>query len=285
MSKIIYASNPEQFRWKNINPWSIFFHIIKYRELIISMTMQNFRSTYQASYLGIAWQFISPLIMLSLFYFVFGVILGGKFSNSAIESPLEYALALFVGLSFFNFLSQNINTAPSLMLSNQVYIKNLSFPLEVICITSVLNSIFTLFINLMITTILLLFTHQGLCFSSILTVFYLVCIFLMAMGFSWGLSALAVFLRDITALTSPLTLVLMFMCPIFYPASMVPSKLKWVIAANPVAVIIENVRGSLLYGVWPSTRSMAYVFLVSLCIAIIGYSSFMRSKDSFADVI
>ena len=82
-----------------------------------------------------------------------------------------------------------------------------------------------------------------------------------------------------------LTIILMFMCPIFYPASMVPKKLKWVIEVNPMAVMIEDVRGSLLYGVWPNMSSVVYVFVVSLSFAIAGYAFFMRSKNIFADLI
>lgn len=285
MTKVIYSATPERFRWQALNPWEIVTALLKYRELITSISLQNFRSTYQASYLGVAWQVILPLIMLTIFYFVFGVILGGRFSATAIESPLDYALALFIGLSFFNFLAQNLGAAASLIIANQVYVKNLSFPLEVIPITSVLTSLLNLVINLVIVGFALLLSKMTLAASALLVIFYLLCIFIMTLGLSWGISALAVFFRDIAALISPITLILMFMCPIFYPASMVPHKLKWIMAVNPLAIIIEDVRACLLYGVWPTWQSMVIVFCVALFIAIMGYSFFMRSKSTFADVL
>lgn len=285
MLKIVYTSEAERFSWKKLNPISMLTHLLEFGELIVSMTIQNFRSTYQASYLGVAWQVILPLIMLSLFYFVFGVILGGRFSHNITESPLEYALALFVGLSFFNFVAQNIGAAPSLIISNQVYVKSLAFPLEIIPITNVLNALLTLVINLLITCLALLFVKHSLYLTSVLTLFYILCIFVITLGISWGLSALAVFIRDVSALTSPCTMILMFMCPIFYPASMVPAKLKWIILVNPIAVIIENVRGCLLYGLWPSIDSIIYILLFSVSIMVIGYAFFMRSKSDFADVL
>lgn len=285
MSKVIYDSAPQRFSWRHINPWAIIVDLLKYRELITSMTVQNFRSTYQASYLGIAWQIILPMIMLSIFYFVFGLILGGRFTQTVIESPLDYALALFVGLAYFNFIAQNIGSAPSLIMSNQVYVKSLAFPLQVISIVNVLTSILTLIINLALTFIILILANKIPHISAVLTIFYVLCVFITTLGISWGLSSLGVFFRDVSAIVSPLTLILMFMCPIFYPASMVPKKIKWIIEANPIAVIIENARASMLYGVWPSLQSMLYVFLVSLSIAILGYLLFMRSKNFFADVL
>lgn len=285
MSKVVYVSDPEKLGWQYINPKSILAHLSKYRELIFSMTMQNFRSAYQASYLGVAWQVILPLIMLSIFYFVFGVILGGRFSNIATESRVDYALALFVGLGFFNFLAQNIGSATSLVASNLAYVKTLSFPLEILSITTVLTSFITLIINLLITFVVFLLAKHGLHMSSICSVFYLYCILMITLGVSWVLSAAAVFFRDISAIVSPLTIILMFMCPIFYPASMVPKRIKWVIDLNPIAVIIEDVRAAILYGNWPTLTSTIGLFIFSSSFAIAGYFLFMRTKTIFADLL
>src|SRR5580704_6577004 len=98
MTKVIYNNTPKRFSLRLINPYFIITDLFKYRELISSMTIRNFRSLYQASYLGVAWQVLLPLIMLSIFYFVFGVIMGGRFTNLGDESRLDFALALFVGL-------------------------------------------------------------------------------------------------------------------------------------------------------------------------------------------
>lgn len=285
MSKVIYTSDPEVFSWRHVLPWCILRDLLRHRSLIVTTTKQDFRAAYQASYLGLTWQILLPVIMLSIFYLVFGRIFGGRFLNNGTETPLDYALALFVGMGFFNFLSQNMNSATGLITSNISYVKTLSFPLEILSVTAVLNSLINLMIGLALTALVLFFAKGHLHGSAILTPFYVLCIFLIALGASWGLSALAVFIRDISAIVSPLTLILMFMCPIFYPASMVPSKIIWIIHTNPVSVIIEDVRASLLYGVWPSIDSMATVFAASLFIAIIGYYFFKRSKSAFADVM
>lgn len=285
MSKTVYVSTPTYSAWTYLNPWSMISTFIKYRELIISITMQNFRSAYQASYLGVAWQVVLPIIMLTLFYYVFGVIMGGKFVQTAMESPMEYALALFVGLGMYNFVAQNIGSSTSLISANQVYVKTLSFPLEIISLTTVLNALLTLIINILLASGILLVSKHLLYPSAVCIVFYIACLFMIALGISWALSAIAIFLRDVSAIVSPLLLILMFMCPIFYPASMVPKKLHWVININPLAVIIEDGRGALLYGRWPALPSMTYVLVVSMLTGLLGYVVFMRSKNIFADLI
>lgn len=285
MSKVVYTALPENFSWRHIAPWSILRDILRHRSLISSMTVRDFRGAYQASYLGLTWQFVLPLIMLAIFFLVFGQIFGGRFLNNGKETPIDYALALFVGLGFFNFLAQNIGSAPSLVTSNANYVKTLLFPLEILSVNSVLGALINLAISLTLTFLVLLLVKGGLHPSALCIPFYVLCVFLLALGVSWGLSALSVFIRDVSAITSPITLILMFMCPIFYPKSMVPPKVLWIIELNPLAVIIEDARASLLYGVWPELLSATAIFLVALAIASAGYFFFIRSKSAFADVM
>jgi len=285
MTKIVYTSEPEGFSAQHVLPWGIWQNLFIHRNLIVSMTLRDFRAAYKASYLGLAWQILLPLIMVAIFYLVFGEIMGGRFSSSTAETPLDYALALFVGLSVFNFVAQNLGSAPALILSNAAFVKTLSFPLEILPVTQVLNALLNLLIGLTLVSVMLLLERGFLHASAVCVPFYVLCLLLMTAGLAWGLSALAVFIRDVSAVISPLMLILMFMCPIFYPASMVPKKIKWVIDVNPLAMIIEDVRASLLDGAWPSIISMTTVLVVSLLIAVAGYYFFMRSKAAFADVM
>jgi len=285
MGKVVYTSEAKLFTWRQVLPWMILADLMRHRHLIATMTARDFRATYQASHFGLAWQVMLPLIMLAVFYLVFGRILGGRFSNAATEAPVDYALALFVGLGIFTFVSQNIGNAPSLITSNIGYVKSLSFPLELLSITSVLTSGLTLVISLGLTMIVMLLVKGYLHWSVVCLPLYVICAFLLSLGLSWGLSAIAVFIRDVAAIVAPVTLILMFMCPIFYPASMVPKQIKWVVDMNPIAVIIEDGRACLLYGVWPTPLSAGILFLVSLAVATVGYFIFMRSKAAFADVM
>ena len=285
MSKIIYSNRPDKFSWKYLMPWEIFRDLYKHRNLIISVSTHNFYATYIASYLGLIWQLIVPLFMLGIFYFIFGKVLGGKFTQTLPESPVQFALALFVGLGFFNFIANIIVSSTTSIVGNITYVKSLSFPLEVLPLTNVITASLTLVITLFLAALWFLIINGTIYPSASLVSFYALCAVLLALGIAWWLSALAVFVRDITAITAPVTLVIMFMCPIFYPASMVPKKISWIMEVNPLAVIIEDARGCLLYGTWPDIGSMAWLLFVTLTLCITGYIFFIRTKSSFADVL
>jgi lipopolysaccharide transport system permease protein len=285
MSKVIYSSEGQGETWRLLAPWRIWSDMLRHRSLIVSVTQHNFRAAYQASYLGVAWQVFVPLIMLAIFYFVFGKILGGRFAPSQSETPIEFALALSIGLGFYNQVAQIISTSPSQVASDVAFVKTLSFPLEILAVTSVLNALLSLVIIVLLAIVILLLTRGVLHPSVICIPFYILCVFLMSLGIAWILSALAVFMRDVAAVTTPMTLILMFMCPIFYPASLVPQKIKWLVSYNPLAVIIEDSRAAVLYGVWPHPTSMLAVLMFSIILAALGHLFFMKSKPAFADVL
>jgi lipopolysaccharide transport system permease protein len=77
----------------------------------------------------------------------------------------------------------------------------------------------------------------------------------------------------------------MFLSSVFFPIDSVPRGARWVVELNPLAIIIDEARGSFMYGQWPELRLLASVLLLSLVIAVLGYAAFMRLKPGFADVV
>ena len=70
--------------------------------------------------------------MLALYVFAFGVIFGGRFTDSADESTLDYALGVFLGLGVLGMISGIISSAPGVILSQPNFVKKVVFPLEVL---------------------------------------------------------------------------------------------------------------------------------------------------------
>src|SRR5581483_11797714 len=139
MTKFVYTSEARAPLYPLIAPNLILCDLLRKRELIVACARREFHASYRETLLGAVWPVLTPLIMLAIFTLVFGYIFGGKFSQSADETPAEFALAMFVGLSFYLCVGNSLTSAPGLILSNTVYVKTFSFPLEVIAVSTVFN--------------------------------------------------------------------------------------------------------------------------------------------------
>lgn len=285
MARIVYTSESRLPLHQLISPIAAAGDLLQHREIIRAFVKRDFQATHRGTYLGLAWSVITPLIMLALFAFVFGGIFKGRFTQNAGETPADFALALFIGLSFFNCVGQSINAAPGLVLSNSTYVKTLNFPLQILSVSATLQMLINLAIALALCFVIFVAMNGFVYWSAICLIPFCLCVTLIGLGLSWALSALAVFVRDIPSIVGPITTVLMFLSSVFFPIDSVPRGARWVVELNPLAIIIDEARGSFMYGQWPELRLLASVLLLSLVIAVLGYAAFMRLKPGFADVV
>ena len=86
-------------------------------------------------------------------------------------------------------------------------------------------------------------------------------------------------------MTAVLTTVLLFMSPIFYPASRLPEPYQTIIYLNPLTFVIEQARDVLMWGNLPDMGGTAIAFLVSFMFAWAGFVWFQKTRKGFADVL
>ena len=114
---------------------------------------------------------------------------------------------------------------------------------------------------------------------------YLFPLTLFAVGFSLTLSALGVFIRDIEAFMQPLLTILMFGSAVFYPVKAIPESYRWFVQMNPLTLIIETARLSLICGVPPNLGLLLVLSCLALIFVVAASTFFDKSKPAFADVM
>ena len=108
---------------------------------------------------------------------------------------------------------------------------------------------------------------------------------LFSLGVSWFLASLGVYIRDIWQMTGVLTTVLLFMSPVFYPASMLPEPYQTIIYINPLTFIIEQSRDVLMWGRIPNWSGLFVAYVVGVLVAWLGFIWFQKTRKGFADVL
>ena len=269
----------------SISPLQLWRSLSQHRHLILQMSKREIIGRYKGSMLGVLWSFLAPLAMLLIFTFVFGEIFGAKWPGMENSGGLDFAAALFVGLVLYTFFSECLSRAPSLVISNVNYVKKVVFPLEILAVIALLAALFHLLTAYVILVLLILFSGWTLSWPILLLPLILLPFMLMALGFTWWLSALGVYLRDIAQVIGPIMIAMLFLSPVFYSLDSVPQKLLWIYHLNPLTFVIEEARNLLLYANTPNWAGLALYSAISLPVFFLGYAFFQKTRKGFADVL
>lgn len=252
--------------------------------LIWRLAKRDIESRYKGTFLGLFWAVFIPILLLLVYTFVFSVVFNAKWGGGESERGL-FALVLFCGLIFFNLFSECIGRAPTLILSNEVYVKKVLFPLEILPIVVLISALFNFFLSYFVFIIGFVFIKGMPGIEILLMPFLLLPFSLLILGFTYFLASLGVYIRDLNHLIGVVIMILMFLSPIFYPISALPEMYQMIVQLSPVTIVIEAARGIVFYQTIPNVWLLIGYFLVSLLVWYLGYFWFIKTKKGFADVI
>jgi len=252
--------------------------------LIYQLTKREVIGRYKGSMLGILWSFINPLLMLLVYTMFFSVILQIKWWLPK-ESKSDFAILLFVGLVMYGFIAECINRAPGLVTGNVNYVKKVVFPLGVLPVVSCASALFHWAISMVVLLLALVILGEGIPPTAILILPVMFPLMLYGLGVGWILAAMGVYLRDISQIVGVFSQLLMFLSPVFFPASRIPDRYQGLFRANPLTGIIEQARAVLVFGAQPNWSDLLVQALVALTLCVVGYGWFTITKRGFADVL
>lgn len=260
--------------------------------------LREITARYRGSMLGLLWSFVNPLLMLVVYTFVFSVVFKARWvvgeggtgsegvqSSVASGSRTEFALILLAGLMVYSFFAECINRAPNLIVTHANYVKKVVFPLEILPWVALGSALFNLSIQLLVWLIAYTFLFGWPHLTTLwLPLIWLPLVFL-TLGLSWLLASLGVYVRDTSQAVIVITGTMMFLTPIFYPASALPVEFQTWIYANPLTPVIEMTRKALYWGMPLDWQLWAIHLVFSLVIAVGGYTWFQKTRKGFADVL
>ena len=240
---------------------------------------------YRGSLLGLAWSFLTPLLMLGVYSFVFVGVFQAKWPGAGQGGGTEFVLQLFAGLLVFNFFAEVANRAPNLIVEQPNLVKKVIFPVELLSWVTVLSGLFHLTISVATLLVALLVFRGGLPITALALPLVLLSFLPFLLGLSWFLSAAGVFVRDVGQMMAMVVSLSMFMSPIFYSISSLGERAQFWMHLNPLTLIIGQVRTVLLQGQWPAWGALGLYALLATLFAVAGGMFFQLTRKGFADVL
>lgn len=267
------------------SPRSMIAAFWNHQNLTKALIKRAVLARYQGSVLGILWSLLTPILMLSVYTFIFSVVFKARWGSSVEETKAQFAVILFVGMVVHGFIAETLNSAPGLILGHVNYVKKVIFPLEILSVVSIGTTLFHTLISLIVLfAATLLFNHE-LHATAFFVPVLLLPLVVLGLGLSWILASLGVYIRDISQTVSLSTTLLLFLSPVFFPVSALPEKYQAYALANPLTFIIEQCRGALIWGQTPDWSGFVIYFAIALVFAWGGYAWFQKTRRGFSDVL
>lgn len=255
--------------------------MLKHRYLLGQLIKRDVLLRYRGAMFGVAWMFLSPLLMLTIFAFVFGHIFQSRWPQ--LPDGMPFWLILYSGLIVYNLFAETVSRAPTTVRGHPSYVKKIIFPVEILPLVPLGAALVHAAFNLTVLAAALAATNH---FSRSFLLFPLLITpaLLLSMGFAWFLAAWGVFIKDMSQIVPLFVQMLLFLSPIFYPASAVPEFLRPFYELNPLGAVIEATRATVLGLPIPWTNWVA-ALCTGIVASLLGLSFFNHVRDEFADAI
>ena len=257
--------------------------------LLKELVRTDFKLRYQGSVLGYAWSLLKPLFMFAILYTVFTLVF--KIGKDVENFPIY----LLLGIVLWGFFTEMTQQSLSSIVSRGDLIRKIRIPRWLIIVSVSIGALINLGLNLLVVFVIALISGMDILITSLWLPFFIVEIYLMALGLSLVLSALYVKFRDMTYVWDIVLQAGFYATPIIYPITtstnlITNETVLKLIFANPLAQAIQGARNAF---VTPSTLTISeiwgssYAIFIPLSIIVlflaIGLLYFRREAKDFAE--
>jgi ABC-type polysaccharide/polyol phosphate export permease len=249
--------------------------------LLKELIVRDLRSRYAGSGLGWVWAFASPVLWMALYTLVFSVIL-------RVGSPPGFAgfpEFLLAGLLPWMAFHEAITRSSTALTDNGAMVKKTVFPIETLLVSIVAAGLLNqLFAFAVFAIYLAAIGHLALPWI-LLAVPALILQAALTYGLACLVATVSTFVRDAVPLVGIALTVLFYATPIVYPAELMPERLRFLVDANPIALLVAWYRDAFTLHRFPEPRSVLFLVAFAGVSLVAGSALFRRAKPHFADLI
>lgn len=251
--------------------------LYEYRELLKSNIKKEIRGKYKASFLGVIWSFMNPLLQVLVYAIVFPYLIGNRVDN--------YVVYLITGIIPWTFLSTVINTCGTCVKTNAGIIKKVYFPRIILPLSSMLSGLVNFFISCIIILIFCVIFNVGISWHIVFVPVYALIEGIFALGVGMIIGACDAYVQDLEYIINFLLQLAFYGSPIVYDLGKFDSAgtLITLIRLNPVTQIINGFRDCFLYHRVPDLQATGILFLISLAVLALGTFIFQKLEKGFAE--
>ena len=244
-----------------------------YIPLIRELVSRDIKKKYRRSILGYLWSLLNPLMMMGVMTFVFTSVFKSSIDN--------YPLYLITGNTLYHFFTGSTNHAMTSISNNsslikKVYVPKYIFPIANVCSNFVITG-FSLVAVFMVKVAL----RVPFFWTDLLIVIPMFFEMIFCIGMGMILAAVSVYFHDVEHLYGVLTLVWMYLTPIFYTLDRMPDYVVRIIKLNPLYHYITFFRLLIMNNYVPDINTWIGCIVSSTVMLAIGLFIFRKIQRNF----
>ncbi|MBR5225949.1 MAG: ABC transporter permease [Clostridia bacterium] len=256
------------------NPlYAVLVLCLRYDFLIKQLILRDFKTKYKRSTLGVAWSFLNPLMTMCVQYIVFSKLFRSDIPN--------YAVYLLTGIVFMNFFNEAVSMGMTSITGNASLIKKVYMPKYIYPIARVISSLINFVIALIPLMLVMMLNGLWPRPALLLLLFDIICLVGFITGMGLLLTTAMTFFQDTQFLWGVVSMMWMYLTPVFYPESIIPEKLLTLYHMNPMYQYVTFARICIIDGVSPEPMAYLWCILSSAAVFVLGVVVFKKHQDQF----
>lgn len=245
----------------------------RYRFLFMQLVSRDFRAKYKRSVLGVVWSLLNPLLTMAVQYVVFSTLF-----RTGVEN---YPVYLLIGIVCFNFFNEAVSLGMTSITGNAALIKKVYVPKAIFPVARVISSLVNFLISLIPLLLVMLVTGARFHLSLLLLPFDILCLLGFTLGIALILTTAMTFFQDTQFLWGVVSMIWMYLTPIFYPETIIAPRILPLYRLNPLNRFITFARACVIGGVSPGA-GMYLACLASAALSLaLGALVFRKYQDRF----
>ncbi|AIL64403.1 ABC transporter permease [Pseudomonas alkylphenolica] len=249
-------------------------HIWSNVQISMERARLGLKSESTRTRLGFVWWILEPLILLVIYYSVFGHLLRIQVEN--------FAVFLIIGVTFWTWFNKSVMNCTDAIYEKKHVLEHckvdpLIFPL---------TSIFKDLAKETLVVILLLALLCAIGFTPTWLWLYLPLIALVQLIITAGVGVLVAglipFMPDLRILISSALQFMMFASGVFYAKDNIPAEFRFLLDINPLASLISMYRDVLMYGRAPAIPDLLILLGGASVVFVLAVLFLARNKNSYA---
>ena len=256
----------------------------RYRRFIWTAALSDLRHRYAGSGLGVFWNVVTPLAMMTIYTFVFSSALGPRYGSTGSASG-PFPLYLSAGFLPWVAFADCVTRGTQAFVVNSVYLKKLPIPEHVFVAQTAVSALLGMLIAVGLLIGLALLFGQSPHWTWLLLPLVVVLWQGFGFGLALGLSTLNVFFRDIGQVLGVFLQIWMWSVPIVYLEEMLPEAYRAGLPFNPAYPFVRALRDTYLYAELPPPWVWGAMLGWGLAAGALGWALLGRLRVEIRDAL